>query len=68
MLEMYDFGPEISHKSMNLTDIFSSSSFCNVLVNNVPFYAVYTNLELQASILRHAQTCPHSAKNKGFEP
>ena len=43
MLEMYDFGPEISHKLMNLTDIFRSSSFCNISVNNVPFYAVYTN-------------------------
>ena len=43
MLEMYDFGPEISHKLMNLTDIFRSSSFCDILVNNVPFCAVYTN-------------------------
>ena len=43
MLEMYDFGPEISHKLMNLTDIFRSSSFCNILVNNVPFCTVYTN-------------------------
>ena len=63
MLEMYDFGPEISHKLMNLTDIFRSSSFCNILMNNVPFCAVFTNF----GGFRHAQTCPHSAKNKGFE-
>ena len=43
MIEMYDFGPEISHKLMNLTDIFKLSSFYNILVNNVPFCAVYTN-------------------------
>ena len=43
MLEMYDFGPEISHKLMNLTDIFKSSSFCNILANNVPFCAIYTD-------------------------
>ena len=57
MLEMYDFGPEISHKWMNLTDIFRSSSFCNILENNVPFCAVYTNFGA-AGMPRHVHIPP----------
>ena len=73
MLEMYDLGQKISHKLMNLTDIFKSSSFCNISVNNVPFCAVYTNFGA-SGMPRHVHIPPkirvfnhNSVKNDQIE-
>ena len=57
MLEMYDFGPEISHKLMNLTDNFRSSSIYNILMNNMPSCAVYSNFGA-LGMPRHIQIPP----------